>query len=71
MAARLLAMVTVLGLAIDGAVQVDAIGNTWKPDVQGADNLGKYSSLAIVNGPVPIVSGNNFAIANDQSALLR
>jgi len=61
----------VLGVVIEGATQADAVGNTWNPNVQGTDSLGRYGSLAVVYGPVPIVLGNNFALGSDQSALQR
>lgn len=61
----------VLGISIDGGAQVDAVGNTWNPNVQGADGVGRYGSLAIVQGPVPITFGNNFALGSDQATLQR
>jgi hypothetical protein len=61
----------VLGISIDGAARADAVGNTWNPHVQGADSVGRYGSPAVVQGPVPITLGNNFALGSDQSTLQR
>ena len=60
----------VLGVIIDGGTQVSAVGNTWQPSVQGADNLGKYGASTLITGPIPIAPGNNYAIL-DQSTLIR
>lgn len=40
-----------------------AVGNTWRPNVQGSDAAGKYPVVANVPGPVDPGSGGNFAIA--------
>lgn len=43
---------------------VTAIGNTWKPNVQGADAAGKYpTSFIDGSAPVPYVGGNNYSIS--------
>lgn len=45
-----------------GQVQINAIGNTWKPLVQGADNSGNFTAGAVIKGPVPYDRNNNVAI---------
>jgi hypothetical protein len=58
-----------VGVTIQGTVgvqQVDAIGNTWNPSVQGADPAGRYS-VATISGPVASVAGNNYDIASGLS----
>lgn len=57
-----------VGIILDGGTQVTAVGDMWQPNKQGADSAGKYSSNAIVNGPVPLTQGNNYTIL-DQSTL--
>ncbi|AKU99059.1 hypothetical protein AKJ09_05723 [Labilithrix luteola] len=46
---------------------VQAVGNTWKANVQGADATGKYAA-SLVDGAiaVPLVPGNNFGIVTAQ-----
>jgi hypothetical protein len=54
-----------LGLHIDGnwgARLITAVGNTWRPNVQGSDAAGKYAVAASVPGPIDPATGNNFAI---------
>jgi hypothetical protein len=57
---------TNVGLLIDGAsggaTLVNAVGNTWNPDKQGADHNGHYSTTETVTTPTPFVRGNNYAI---------
>jgi hypothetical protein len=50
-----------------GTTQIDAVGNTWVPNVQDADALGHYPTVATVTGPIGSVFGNNFAIASGWS----
>lgn len=51
-----------VGLLIDDdSSAVTAVGNIWRPNVQGADGDGKYS-MQLVTGLVPKVDGNNFAV---------
>ncbi|HEU0034916.1 MAG TPA: right-handed parallel beta-helix repeat-containing protein [Kofleriaceae bacterium] len=53
-----------VGLDVDGfagAHRIDAVGNVWRPSVQGADAAGKYS-VATVAGPVDGGSAGNFSI---------
>ncbi len=45
-------------------IQVEAVGNTWNPGVQGADNLGRYSP-AILQGPITHVAGQNYGMTCD------
>lgn len=47
------------------AIQVEAVGNIWNPGVQGADNLGKYSTVAVIQAPVSYVSYNNYSLSCD------
>jgi hypothetical protein len=56
---------TKLGIHIDGnsgARLITAVGNTWRPNVQGSDAAGKYPVVASVPGPVESGTGGNFAI---------
>jgi hypothetical protein len=41
---------------------IHAVGNTWRSYVQGSNNVGRYSVVASVLGPVTQSAGNNFAI---------
>ncbi|HSS02304.1 MAG TPA: DUF1565 domain-containing protein [Kofleriaceae bacterium] len=50
-----------------GATQINAIGNRWTPDVQGADALGLYPARQTVVGPI---DGKNFAIDSGWSLQL-
>jgi len=50
-----------------GPTQIDAVGNTWVPNVQDADAVGHYPTVATVTGPIGSVFGNNFAIASGWS----
>lgn len=45
-----------------GATTISAVGNTWRPSVQSANALGRYVGGVSANGPVPRISGNNYAI---------
>lgn len=46
-------------------IQAEAVGNTWNPGVQGANDLGRYPTSAIINGPLPHVAGQNFGMSCD------
>jgi hypothetical protein len=53
-----------IGLDIDGnfgARLITAVGNTWNPNVQGADGQGHYTA-AVVTGPDTAATGANFAV---------
>lgn len=55
------------GLNLDGglgATHVDAVGNTWNPNTQGADANGVYPITATITGPV---TGSNFNLGNGWS----
>jgi hypothetical protein len=60
-----------VGLDIDGSsltgspTSIDAVGNTWRANVQNADPNGRYPSMPTVTGPVGVVSGHNFAISQN------
>ncbi len=57
---------TNLGLEVDGCNAgplITAVGNTWRPNVQGSDAAGKYPVVAGVPGPIEPGFGGNFAIA--------
>lgn len=41
---------------------ISAVGNTWRPNTQGSDANGKYSSQ-VITGIVRTVEGNNFALS--------
>ena len=57
---------TYVGLYYDSSrIQVDAIGNTWNPSVQGADIFGRYSTVAILQGPIPPALHNNYLMNCD------
>lgn len=47
----------------ESSVPVNAIGNTWNPNIQGADGNGKYITTATIAGPVAAVSNGNFQIS--------
>ncbi len=54
-----------VGLYIGGspAPRIDAVGNTWRPRVQGADAAGKYPpSTPPITVPVPSTTSANYAI---------
>jgi hypothetical protein len=48
---------------------VNAVGNTWAPNVQGADGSGRYAATATISGPVTAPDNGNFGIANGSSIL--
>jgi hypothetical protein len=48
----------------ESSVPVSAIGNTWNPNVQGADPSGKYTTIAAIPGPVAPVNNGNFQISD-------
>ena len=57
------------GVDIDGnfgAQLINAVGNTWRPNVQGADAQGHYT-VATIPGPVAFASGNNFVLGSGWS----
>ena len=45
-----------------GTPLIPAVGNTWRPNVQGADATGKYATPATINGPVDLGAGTNFSV---------
>ena len=49
---------------------VNAVGNTWNPNVQGADGNGKYTTTAMISGPVTAPANGNYGI-NSGSSLSR
>jgi len=49
-----------------GAQLINAVGNTWRPNVQGADAQGHYT-VATIPGPVAFASGNNFVLGSGWS----
>lgn len=51
----------------ESSVPVNAIGNTWNPNVQGADENGKYITTAAIPGPVAAVNNGNFQISDGSS----
>lgn len=56
---------TTVGLAVqNGIAAVDAIGNTWNANIQGADSMGRYKIPMTIPGPVESVDGNNYSICN-------
>jgi len=44
-------------------IQVEAVGNIWKPGIQGADGSGRYGSPAVLQGPIALAAFNNYAMA--------
>jgi hypothetical protein len=61
---------TGVGLSLDGsagATLINAVGNTWNPRKQDADDNGRYITPATISVPVPFVSGNNFTISGSWS----
>jgi parallel beta-helix repeat protein len=59
-----------VGLGNDncGAVLIQAVGNTWAPNVQGADANGAYSHQTIY-GPTPPLDGNNYAMLVEEAGI--
>jgi Protein of unknown function (DUF1565)/Right handed beta helix region len=47
----------------EGEREISAIGNTWRPRLQGADIDGRYTR-GTRRGPIDFVPGNNFAIVS-------
>ena len=41
---------------------IDAVGNTWNANVQGADASGHYTTRRTISGGDPNSSGGNFAM---------
>jgi hypothetical protein len=54
-----------------GATLISAVGNTWSPNIQGADENGRYTTPATISTLIPIVTGNNFAITSSGWSLRR
>jgi hypothetical protein len=57
---------TTLGLHIDlfnGPTLINAVGNTWRPGVQGSDAAGRYPVVAAILGPIDPGYGGNFRIS--------
>jgi hypothetical protein len=57
------------GVQIDGnfgARLITAVGNTWRPNVQGADAQGHYA-VATIPGPVAFSPGLNFVLGSGWS----
>ena len=50
--------------ATTGQRHVDAVGNTWTPSVQGADDQGHYPTVETLTGPITSAVGDNFSIAS-------
>lgn len=53
-----------VGVFAESSVPVNAIGNTWNPNIQGADQNGKYATIATIPGPVASVNNGNFQISD-------
>jgi hypothetical protein len=53
-----------------GAVKIIAVGNTWNPLVQGADESGFYPPFAEVTSQSPFAVGTNFRLDAGQSIVL-
>jgi hypothetical protein len=63
---------TSVALSLDGtlgATLVTAVGNTWNPGKQGADENGRYGTIATISVLVPVVGGNNYALSGSWSLL--
>jgi hypothetical protein len=59
-----------LGLTLFGSMgqtQVEAVGNTWNPSVQGADADGRYLTVETIQGPFPATFRENFDVADGWS----
>jgi hypothetical protein len=56
-----------VGVFAEAPGPVSAIGNTWNPNVQGADGTGKYTATAIIPGPVAATDNGNFGISDGSS----
>jgi hypothetical protein len=52
-----------VGVFAESSVPVTAIGNTWNPNVQGADPNGRYTTIATIPGPLAGGSNGNFEIS--------
>lgn len=46
---------------------VNAVGNIWNPNVQGADGNGKYTTIATISGPVTGPDNGNYGISAGSS----
>jgi hypothetical protein len=58
-----------IGLGVQTGIAVKASGNTWLPDVQGADSQGHYPSGTTVYGPMIVVPGSNFAVGDPAGSI--
>ena len=56
-----------VGVFAESSNLVNAIGNTWNPNVQGADKDGKYPSTATISVPVAATDNGNFEIGDGSS----
>jgi hypothetical protein len=54
-----------------GPTLVSAVGNTWNPNKQGADENGRYATIETISTITPNVTGNNFAIIHSGWSLRR
>ena len=50
-----------------GQRHVDAVGNTWTPSIQGADDQGHYPTVETLTGPITSSFGDNFSISSGWS----
>ena len=46
---------------------INAVGNTWNPNVQGADGNGKYITAATISGPITAPANGNYGISSGSS----
>ncbi|MGH8369934.1 MAG: DUF1565 domain-containing protein [Gammaproteobacteria bacterium] len=55
-----------IGIFFAGTIpqQINAVGNTWNANTQGADPNGRYPNTATITGPVSPVEGANFALSS-------
>lgn len=62
---------TFVGLRVGAAVTVDASGNSWMPNIQGADSEGEFAAGTIIDQSVQSPPGaKNFVIVPGASARL-
>ncbi len=59
------------GLVVRGATarHVQAVGNLWNPEVQGADGNGRYATPYSVRGPEQLAPRGNFALDAASSSI--
>lgn len=48
-----------------GTAQIEAVGNTWAPGIQGADATGRYPVPQVISGPVTVAPTTNYYIGCD------